>query len=144
MHTDKEGGRYFKLHPSNICLIFLLSAYALVLLIVFTLPIVSYAKIALAVLLVFSLVYYLRRDALLLLPASQVAIRLDGDHVVLSSLSGKQLSGQILRNSVVTPALTILNILPQGKHRSRSVVIFPDSMDKERFRELRVLLKWGS
>jgi len=122
----------------------LLSAYSLVLLIVFTLPIVAFAKIALAVLLVFSLAYYLRRDALLSLPSSHVAIRLDGDHVVLTSLSGSQLSGQILRDSVVTPVLTILNILPQGKHRMRSVVIFPDSMDKERFRELRVLLKWGS
>ena len=97
----------------------------------------------LAALLVFSLVYYLRRDALLLLQSSNVAIRLDGDQAVLTTRSGSMIPGQILRGSVVTPVLTILNILPQGKKWSRSVVIFPDSLDKERFRELRVLLKWG-
>lgn len=107
------------------------------------LPIAGFAKAALAILLVFMLLYYLRRDAWLLLSSSHVAIRLQGNSITLISRGGGELSGQILCDSVVTPALTILNVLPQGKKSARSVLIFPDSLDKERFRELRVLLKWG-
>jgi toxin CptA len=49
-----------------------------------------------------------------------------------------------LRDSLVTPYLTVLNVLPQGARFSRSVVILPDSLDAESFRQLRVWLKWGS
>lgn len=107
------------------------------------LPIVESAKTALAVLLACALAYYLRRDAWLLSSASHVALRLEGNHIVLITRGGGEVPGLVLRDSVVTPALTILNVLPQGKKTARSVVIFPDSLDAERSRELRVLLKWS-
>lgn len=133
----------FSLHPSRIFSALLFSVYTLVILVVLMLPVVAWAKVVLAALLVYCLVYYLRRDAWLLLPSSTVAINLEENNVVLLARNGDELSGQLLPDSLVTPALTILNVLPQGKARARSVVVFPDSLNKERNRELRVLLKWA-
>ena len=134
---------YFKLYPSRFCSAILFLAYSLTILSVFLLPIVELAKAALAVLLVCAMVYYLRRDAWLLLSSSHVALRLEGNHIVLITRGGGEVPGLVLRDSVVTPALTILNVLPQGRKTAHSVVIFPDSLDAERSRELRVLLKWS-
>lgn len=141
--SDSGAPNFFKLSPSRICSLVLFSAYSLAILIIFMLPFSGLAKTALAVLLVAALAYYLRRDAWLSLSASPVALRIEGINITLLTRAGSEVQGQILGDSVVTPVLTILNVLPQGKKRTRSVVIFPDSMDTERFRKLRVLLKWG-
>lgn len=143
MPADSGGAHDFKLYPSSIFSVLLYSVYAVSLLIVFILPADLLAKAALAAVLVFFLRYFLHRDAWLLLPSSHVAIRLDGDRIVLKNRMGGEISGQVARDSVVTPLLTILNVVPQGERGMRSIVIFPDSMDKERLRELRVLLKWN-
>lgn len=134
---------YFKLYPSRFCSAILFLAYSLTILSVFLLPIVELAKAALTVLLVCAMIFHLRRDAWLLLSSSHVALRLEGSHIVLITRGGGEVPGLVLRDSVVTPALTILNVLPQGKKTARSVVIFPDSLDAERSRELRVLLRWS-
>ena len=144
MSADNDGAHDFKLYPSRIFSALLYSVYTASLLIVFILPAALLAKAALAAVLVFFLRYFLRRDAWLLLPSSYVAIRLDGERIVLKSRMGSEISGQVARDSVITPLLTVLNVVPQGKRGMRSIIIFPDSMDKERFRELRVLLKWNS
>lgn len=132
----------FKLYPSHICSTLLFFAYALTMLIVFMLPMVVLARLVLAALLLGALVYSLRRDAWLLLPLSAVAIRIEGDQITLITRGGSELQGEISGNSVVTPFITILHVLPQAHKGVRYVVIFPDSIDKERFRELRVRLKW--
>jgi hypothetical protein len=134
---------FFKFYPSRVCAALLIFAFSLTILVVFLLPILVLAKAALVLLLLCALAYYLRRDAWLLLSSSLVAIHLEGRNVTLLTRCGGELSGQILDDSLVTSFLTILNVLPQEKSRARSVLIFPDSMDAERSRELRVLLKWG-
>ena len=133
----------FKLYPSHICSALLFFVYTLTILIVFMLPMVVLTKVALAALLSCALFYSVSRDAWLLLPLSPVAIRIEGDQITLITRGGSELQGEISGNSVVTPFLTILHVLPQALRGVRYVVIFPDSMDKERFRELRVRLKWG-
>ena len=97
-----------------------------------------------AVCLLCSLAYYLRRDACLSLSSSCVALRVEGEYVVLTTHGGNELVGQLLRDSVVSPAVVVLNVLPQGARFSRSVVIFPDAIAAEAFRELRVVLRWAS
>jgi len=134
---------FFRLHPSRICSALLFAVYSLSILIVLILPVLVLAKAALVFLLVCCLVYYLRRDAWLLSASSTVAINLQGNNIVLLARNGGEVSGQLLPDSLVTPVLTILNVLPQGKKRAGSVVIFPDSLGRERNRELRVLLKWA-
>lgn len=132
----------FKLQSSRICSALLFFVYSLAILIVFTLPIAEWARFALAVLLVCALVYYLRLNAWLSLSSSSVAIHIAGNNITFLTRDGSELTGQISGDSVITPILTILNLLPKGMKRARSIVIFPDSLDAERFRELRVLLKW--
>jgi hypothetical protein len=134
---------FFRLYPSRACAALLIFAFSLSLLIIFLLPIPAFFMAVLAILLVCTLVYYLLRDAWLLLSSSHVAIRLEGRNITLLTRCGGELPGQILDDSLVTSFLTILNVLPQGKSRARSVLVFPDSMDPQRSRELRVLLKWG-
>ena len=134
---------FFKFYPSRACAALLVFAFSLALLIVFLLPVPAFFKAVLAILLVCALAYYLLRDAWLLLSSSHVAIRLEGKNITLLTRGGGELPGQIMDDSLVTSFLTILNVLPQGKSRARSVLVFPDSMEAERNRELRVLLKWG-
>ena len=90
-----------------------------------------------------SAAYYLLRDAGLLLKNSIVYLRLENQYVSVMTREGETWSGKILHDSFVTPALTILNVLPQGAHFSRSIIIFPDSLDKDLYRKLRVWLKWA-
>lgn len=108
----------------------------------FTLP--PWAGLALAALLLTGLFYYLLRDAWLRLPASCIGLVLEGDGAVLLMRDGVRLTCEILRDSLVTPYLTVLNVLPQGARFARSVVVLPDSLDAEQFRQLRVRLKWGN
>lgn len=121
-----------------------MAVYVLAILTIYMLPILAPAKAALALILVCSLAYYLYRDAWLLLPSSHVAIQLEGNNIVLATRGEGELTGQVLRDSVVTRLLTVLNVSIPGRKSTRSVVIFPDSLDQERLRELRVLLKWGT
>lgn len=133
----------FKLRPSRICSALLISVYSLAILIVFTLPVMALAKAVLVILLVGTLVYYLRRNAWLLSASSPVAIRIQGANITLFTCGGGELAGELMTDTLVTPILTVVNVLPQGSNKICSVLIFPDSQDTERNRELRVLLKWG-
>jgi hypothetical protein len=51
--------------------------------------------------------------------------------------------GRLLGSSVVMPHLVILNISIPNYRQTQNVVLMPDSMDEESFRQLRVALKWG-
>jgi toxin CptA len=103
----------------------------------------AWAAVASGGVILASLAYYLLRDAWLRLNASCVGLAMDGDGVEMSLRDGTRVAGVILRDSVVTPALVVLNIRPQAVRAARSIVILPDSLDAESFRELRVWLKWG-
>ena len=120
----------------------LLFIFTLAIVMVLILPIYELAKLVLAGILVLFAFHYLNRDVWRISPSSFVEMRLDGDEVVLIRQSGEEIKGRVEGNSFVTPLLTILNIRPQESRWLSSVVIFPDSMTKEDFRQLRVLLKW--
>lgn len=109
---------------------------------VFLMPLFMWLKALLGIGLLGTLLYYLLRDVWMMLSSSIVAIRYYGGDILLITQAGDELPGNIMTSSVVTPLLTIVNVLPAGKKRIRSVVIFPDNLSCERFRELRVLLKW--
>ncbi len=106
------------------------------------LPVSGWSKWLFASCLLFTLIYYLRRDALLLLPASCVALRVEGVHVVLTTRDGNELAGHLQGDSVVSSFVVVLNVLPQGARFARGVVIFPDALEAEPFRELRMMLRW--
>lgn len=135
---------FFKFKPSFVCAALLIFAFSLSILVVLFLPILVLVKAVLATLLLCLLAFYLLRDAWLLLASSPVAIRLKGKDIILLLRSGEELQGQILEDCVVTSFFTILNVLLVGKKRVRSILVFPDSIDSELNRELRVLLKWDN
>lgn len=71
-----------------------------------------------------------------------VAIKLDGDRVIVEQRNGSQIAGKVLPDSIVMPPLTIVNFLPDDSRIMRSVVILPDSLDADAYRQLRVGLTW--
>jgi len=94
-------------------------------------------------LLLASAVFYVRRDALLLSAQSIVAVALDEGKIgLLTQRDGRQIEGVLLGSSFVAPYLTVLNFQSEGNFFACNVVILPDSLDAEIFRQLRVWLRW--
>lgn len=88
--------------------------------------------------------YHLSLDAQLRMPHSCVAFRLEeGGDAVLVLRNGGHVPCKLSADSLVTPYLVILNVALSERRSGRSVLILPDSMGKDRYRRLRVALKWG-
>jgi len=135
--------RQYQLHPSQYLAAILTVVHSATIAAFIPLYLPLLAKFLLAAVLLISLGYQLAKLAWLTAPSSSIAIKLEGDQILLSTRNGEQLPAIILRDSLVTPYLTVLNIKAQGTHVSRSIIILPDSLDKESFRQLRVWLKWA-
>ena len=100
-------------------------------------------KMAGAAVLAISLAFYLRHYALLLSPGAAVAFELSDEMAcTLETRRGERIVCALLGSSFVAPYLTVLNLKPEGKFFTRSVVILADAIDAEEFRQLRVLLRW--
>ena len=136
--------RQFKFLPSNYLAICLTAAHAIALIPLYFLACTVWVKVALTVLLLIGLWFLLQRYAWLSAPVSSVMLVLESDNIVLTMRNGEQLRARVLSNSLVTPLLTVLNVLPHDTYFSRSIIIMPDSMDADAFRQLRVCLKWSS
>ncbi len=134
----------FKLQPSRYFAAILIIAHGAALASLLSLTVPSWSKAALATLILFSMMHHLRRNAWLSAPSAAVALVLETDRAVLTTRGGKQLSGQVQRDSLIMPFCTVLNVLPQGARLVHSIVILPDSLDAETFRRLRVWMKWIS
>ena len=100
-------------------------------------------KVIAAAALVFSLIYYLRQDALLTASDAVVVLVLSDEmQCILTTRSDELIVCSILGSTFVAPYLTVLNLQPVGKFFTCSVVILPDGIDVEEFRQLRVWLRW--
>jgi toxin CptA len=97
---------------------------------------------AVSLMLLLGLRHYVLRDAWLCLPHSCAGLVLEEEGAEIILRDGKRQPCRILPGSLASPWLTVLNILPEESRFSRSVVILPDSLDAEAFRQLRVWLKW--
>jgi toxin CptA len=93
--------------------------------------------------LIVSLFYYLRKDAMLTAHNAVVVLTLPDEMTcVLTTRSGESIACSIQGSSFVAPYLTVINMKPSKKFFARSVVILPDAIDAEEFRRLRVWLRW--
>ena len=71
------------------------------------------------------------------------AVRLDADgSVFVRDARGGWRAGQLRDGSCVFPWLTVVRWRPAGARLDRTVLLLPSMVDAERFRALRVLLKW--
>lgn len=118
-------------------------AHALALAAVLGLPAHGLLRAALAVGVVASAVFYLRRDALLRLPVSIVKAVLDGGGLWhLSLRDGQELEARLEPGAFVQPYLIALTFRV-GARRRRSLVLWPDSASPDALRQLRVRLRAG-
>lgn len=106
-------------------------------------------KLLLAIGILTASIYAVCRYGLLLLPWSCVAINVNGNNELTLVLgNGDRLQVQVCHDSVVTPFLTVVNC--RGKHVpllarlfAMYVLILPDMLNAEDYRQLRVWLRWG-
>lgn len=110
-------------------------------------------KLAGSMLLTVSLAFYVRHYAWLTSPGSVTGLELalepsDEMTCVLETQRGERIACALLGSSFVAPYLMVLELSPLEPSKSwrkfftRSVVILPDGIDAEEFRQLRVLLRW--
>jgi toxin CptA len=107
------------------------------------------AKLASTAALAISLVIYLGHYALRKSPGSITGLSLADDMTcTLETRRGERIACALLGSSFVAPYLTVLELKPLNnaswlrRLRRWSVVILPDAIAPEDFRELRVLLRW--
>ena len=107
-------------------------------------PLPGSVQFAASLLLLASCLFYLRRDCLLLAPGSIICLRFDQEGAGRYQVrNGEWFEATLLGSSLVTPWLSVLNYKPETGRGMRSAVLFPDSIDAEDYRKLRVLLRWG-
>lgn len=113
------------------------------LLLIWLMPLSLWVKLLISPALLASAVFYLKRDALLTFQNSTIALQVHSDcQCEIQNQQGEWEDAELLGTSFVAPYLTVLNFKIAGKHNAKHVVIFPDAIDSEQFRKLRVLLKW--
>lgn len=116
-------------------------------------------KLPLGFIIVTSAIYTVLFHGLLLLPWSCVALNINTkNQLQLIRKDGKPLEVTVQAHSVVLPYLTVLNcqygidsqaqasFLRRSFARcfiTRSLIILPDALDAEKYRQLRVWLRWG-
>lgn len=106
-------------------------------------PLPPWLKLALGVLVVAASTYHVM-DALLKLPWTLVGLELNGkDELHMLRRDGQKLRVTVSPGSVVTPTLTLLNLKPGSTHWQRHMLITPDRVDPDVFRQWRVWLRWS-
>lgn len=105
-----------------------------------------------------SALYSMLEKGMLLLPWSYVSLNINiKNEWRLIRKDGRHIEVAVRANSVVTPYLTVVNFEKKNVNSPkisqpyllarflwvRSLVIFPDVVDAESYRQLRVRLRWG-
>lgn len=133
----------FKLRPSR-CLASLLAiAHIIALAALVPLDAPAWLRLTLGLAILYSMLHCLLRDAWIFDSPSSTVLILENEGTVRFVRNGKTLEGRVLPDSVVLPYLAVLNIAPKDGYLTQSVIVLPDSLDAESFRQLRVQLKWG-
>jgi len=115
----------------------------------FLTPLPQWLRFVLLSLILVATVYFSLRDVLLRLPWSYVALIINNkNQLYLECKNSEQVEVFVQKNTVVTPYLTVLNCQlkePNLLQRlfSQSILIVPDAMVAEDYRQLCVWLRWG-
>lgn len=132
------------IRPSARFAILLLLSHAMAASVVYMTAMPWTARLAVFLLIILSLSYYLARDAFLIFPDSWREISLDQGGVSVIARDGSELIGLVAGKTIVSPYFVLLRIKLERRYRPVSRVIFPDAMDGDAFRELRVRLKFAT
>ncbi len=106
-------------------------------------------KLLMSIAILSAALYAICLHGLLVLPWSCLALHMNSDNTLTLMLAnGRQLQATVCRSSVVTPYLTVVNCKVQDapilmRWFTPHVVLLPDMLDQEAYRQLRVWLRWG-
>lgn len=101
------------------------------------------ARLAILMLILLSLIYYLARDVLLFFPDSWREVAFDQGGVSVVTKDGSSLSGQVASSTTASPYFAVLRVKLEGHRLPVSRAIFPDALDAGAFRELSVRLRFS-
>lgn len=114
------------------------------LLVLLLLPMAAAIKIALIGVVMATGVRAVRQHALLLSTTAVISVRVDHEsRLRLTLKDGRQYDARVLASSFVASYLTVLQLKVAEQRWPVALIILPDSVIPEQFRELRVWLKWG-
>lgn len=131
------------LRPSYLLAALLVVMHALAMTSVWLVPLALAMKIGTAVLLASTLTLSLRQHVQRAGRRSVRAIRLNAEcEISLQGQDGTWQKATLQPSSFVSPYLSVLNFQLEGEKRVRHVVVLPDAVDAEQFRQLRVWLRW--
>lgn len=112
--------------------------------IIICMPLDSLLKAALCLAVLLATSYHIADKALLRMPWSCTGLVLDTKgELNVSTRAGDEHKITVLGSSFVASYLTVLNYRVSGKYWQRSLVILPDHVDADAFRQLRVWLRWS-
>jgi toxin CptA len=158
-----------RLKPSNRLAIILGVAHFAAIGLLWPLSLPIAAKLAGSVVMLTSLILYLRHHVMRRSPQSVLGFELSHDMTCLLETKEGSIACTILGSTFVAPYLAVLELKPvesqkestgssgggqkgprewsgwwrnRWKHAPRSLAILPDAIDTETFRQLRVLLRW--
>ena len=106
-------------------------------------------KLMLGIFILSAVIYTVCQYGLLSLPWSYIALNVSSSNQVqLVRRDGKQIDVHVRGDSVVTPYLTVVNCQVinaplLARLFAPHLVILPDALDAESYRQLRVWLRWG-
>jgi hypothetical protein len=131
------------LHRSPRLALLMLLSHAAAAFAVYATDLPSRAQSAILIPILLSLLYYLARDALLLLPGSWREILPEREHLSILMQNGSKLAGQATDRTFVSPHFVVLHIRPEGTRRTCARVLFRDALGQEAFRALCVHLRYA-
>lgn len=92
---------------------------------------------------VFSLFYFLGRDAWRRLPHSIIMFEINADcSCRYLDYQGRWHAAVIVPTILVNPWLSVLTLRINNRRHLRYIVVLPDAVEPDAFRQLRVWLKW--
>jgi toxin CptA len=146
--TARAHGRYYHvlrvtLNPSVYLSIAFTLSHAAAAVIVLRLAVPFWIELGLLAALATSLVLALRYHALLKSRDAVTAIDIGEQDATVYSRDVRYEHACVLGTTYVSALLTVLNLRVPGRMRPRHVILVPDNVDAETFRQLRVRLRWS-
>ncbi len=132
-----------KLKPSLQLTVILGFAHLSITCLLWVMTLSIFIKLLGTIFLLISMWLYSRYFALLLSAKSIVSFELSEAMLcTIKTRSGEHFDCKILGSSFVSPYLLILNLKPLDRFFVRNLIILNDAINTEKFRKLRVLLRW--
>ena len=119
-----------------------LAGFAIVLLVIMPAP--AWTDALAALVLIGWAAHRIRQQGLRCAASSIVELKLHEDRtIVVHRKDGRLRAGRVLDTSHIHPAFTSIVWRPDGARLARSIPIVADMLDRDEFRRLRVLLRYG-